>query len=337
MIVVSKEHMTILAVEALKAAKQRGIIVGGWAGLSLDCLAGSPHAEELINYAKGNVLFLKSAPHEWLFSRCACAVHHGGMGTSQASLGAGVPTVITPVFCDQFDIANLVANQKVGRRTSQLAKVTAEELAHAIEVCCISAEIRDAATDLRKRMAAEDGCLQALELIKTFFSDEVQSGAWRHKQKQYKIRLGDLRRHYQELTTGAALLNYCPMWTIDLAQKYPSIGQYWQFLKQLDVELADVIKQKNLWYVKAGTCLVRSSESDESPALGRYHELALLQEVARNGSRLHVWRRKGSGPVQPGWVSVEAGGKRLLERVESVKHLREIHDMATWQYFQDVW
>ena len=33
--------------------------------------------------------------------RCVAAVHHGGAGTTAASLGAGLPTVVCSVFADQ--------------------------------------------------------------------------------------------------------------------------------------------------------------------------------------------------------------------------------------------
>ena len=45
---------------------------------------------------------MAEASHQWLFPRCSCVVHHGGLGTTQAALRAGVPSVITPVFGDQF-------------------------------------------------------------------------------------------------------------------------------------------------------------------------------------------------------------------------------------------
>ena len=33
--------------------------------------------------------------------RCVAAVHHGGAGTTAASVGAGIPTVVCSVFADQ--------------------------------------------------------------------------------------------------------------------------------------------------------------------------------------------------------------------------------------------
>merc|ERR1712032_330349 len=67
MYVYTSQHMAKLAVEALKAAGERGIILGGWARISLESLDGCENEEELKAYCKENVLFLKSAPHELLF------------------------------------------------------------------------------------------------------------------------------------------------------------------------------------------------------------------------------------------------------------------------------
>lgn len=39
--------------------------------------------------------------HDRLFPRCAAAVHHGGIGSLTASLGAGLPTLVCSVFGDQ--------------------------------------------------------------------------------------------------------------------------------------------------------------------------------------------------------------------------------------------
>lgn len=34
-----------------------------------------------------------SIPHDWLFSKMDAVMHHGGAGTTSASLSAGVPTL----------------------------------------------------------------------------------------------------------------------------------------------------------------------------------------------------------------------------------------------------
>jgi len=95
------------ALLSIKEAGQRGLVVGGWMGSGLlgleefieANLPGDPLG--LIQFARKNVLFVKSAPHGWLFPRCAATVHHGGAGTTAAALLSGTPTVVTPFSFDQ--------------------------------------------------------------------------------------------------------------------------------------------------------------------------------------------------------------------------------------------
>merc|ERR1719223_2666967 len=114
MMAISSEHMTCLAVRALMKSQSRGIILAGWARLSADMMQGQPDTPQMVEYAKENVLFLNTAPHEWLFPQCACTVHHGGAGTTAAALRAGKPTIITPCIGDQFDSASSVGKAGVG-------------------------------------------------------------------------------------------------------------------------------------------------------------------------------------------------------------------------------
>jgi len=57
---------------------------------------------------------IQSAPHDWLFKQMDAAVHHGGSGTTGASLRAGIPTIIKPFFGDQYFFAQRVEDLGVG-------------------------------------------------------------------------------------------------------------------------------------------------------------------------------------------------------------------------------
>lgn len=57
---------------------------------------------------------IQAAPHDWLFKQMDAAVHHGGSGTTGASLRAGIPTIIKPFFGDQFFFAQRVEDMGVG-------------------------------------------------------------------------------------------------------------------------------------------------------------------------------------------------------------------------------
>jgi hypothetical protein len=49
-----------------------------------------------------HVATVEFAPHGWLFARVACAVHHGGAGTTGAAFRAAAPQLLCPVEYDQF-------------------------------------------------------------------------------------------------------------------------------------------------------------------------------------------------------------------------------------------
>lgn len=57
---------------------------------------------------------ITSAPHDWLFKQIDAAAHHGGAGTTGASLRAGLPTIIKPFFGDQFFFGSRIEDLGVG-------------------------------------------------------------------------------------------------------------------------------------------------------------------------------------------------------------------------------
>lgn len=61
-----------------------------------------------------DIFLIKSAPHDWLFKQIDAAAHHGGAGTTGASLRAGIPTIIKPFFGDQFFYGSRVEDLGVG-------------------------------------------------------------------------------------------------------------------------------------------------------------------------------------------------------------------------------
>jgi sterol 3beta-glucosyltransferase len=146
------EHLTRLTLRALELTGQRGILATGWGGI-----------KELTTSA--NVFYLDQAPHDWLFSRMAAVVHHGGAGTTGAGLRAGVPSIITPFALDQYAWADIVVKSDVGPRAGAAKKLTAEKLAHAIDAAVNNASLRARAATLGEKIRAENGITQAVEII----------------------------------------------------------------------------------------------------------------------------------------------------------------------------
>ncbi|CAK8990386.1 unnamed protein product [Durusdinium trenchii] len=137
----SPEKMLALALRVLKSLNMHGVILGGWAKLDevADLLSKGKLCrigedwQELAEFAAHNVCFVAEAPHTWLFPRCSCVVHHGGLGTTQAALRAGVPGVITPIFGDQFHNASHVNRLGVGVGLEQpLPQLSVAQIADAV-------------------------------------------------------------------------------------------------------------------------------------------------------------------------------------------------------------
>merc|ERR1719204_2075977 len=159
--------MTCLALRALKRAGLRGVVLGGWAELSEQSLQGQPDSEELIAYASQHVLFLNTAPHEWLFPQCAAIVHHGGSGTTAAALRSGRPSIVTPCGFDQFSNARMVARSGAGLNLPQVSRLEPEELADAMRRATTDAQLARRAEEVGRQLQAEDGSQNAMRRATT--------------------------------------------------------------------------------------------------------------------------------------------------------------------------
>jgi len=181
MLCISSEFMCCLAVRALMKADMPGIICAGWAGLGPQHLEGQKDSEAMKDFVSKRVIFVKTVPHEWLFPQVACIVHHGGAGTTAASLRAGVPTIITPCIVDQFFFANMITEMGLGKGLAHLSKVAPDTLAAAIkEVACDSKRI-DECKDLKCTLCVEDGVGVAVQTIKDWISNDVMTGKQKKK------------------------------------------------------------------------------------------------------------------------------------------------------------
>lgn len=81
--------------EAVKQADVRAIVAKGWSG-RMNKKDKDEEKEEV--KIPDECYVLDSIPHDWLFPRCDIALHHGGAGTTGASLRAGLVTLIKPFF-----------------------------------------------------------------------------------------------------------------------------------------------------------------------------------------------------------------------------------------------
>jgi len=183
---VAGKQMLRVGVGALKAAGLRAVVSRGWAKLSeelLEAAVAEGDEDELCSYARENVLFIDKAPHEWLFPRCVCTVHHGGAGTTAASLRAGIPTVITPIVYDQFEHARWVTQLGSGIGLQDLEYVEVKELADALKKATGSPEMRARAKEVAELLKQEDGAQGAVDAVSGIIRNQVRNG-WAKKKWQ---------------------------------------------------------------------------------------------------------------------------------------------------------
>jgi sterol 3beta-glucosyltransferase len=140
------------AVAALRRVGCRGVLARGWAAL-----ASASDNEDLI--------VVDELPHDWLFSRMAAVVHHGGAGTTHTGLRAGIPNVVVPFFTDQPFWAGRVAALGAGPAPIPRQMLTVDRLAAAIHTAVSDPAMRVRAAALGRRIQAEDGVSRAVQAV----------------------------------------------------------------------------------------------------------------------------------------------------------------------------
>ncbi|KAK4438268.1 O-mycaminosyltylonolide 6-deoxyallosyltransferase [Sesamum alatum] len=116
-------------------------------------------------------------PYNWLFPRCAAAIHHGGSGSTAAALHAGIPQVICPFILDQFYWAErmfwlgvapeplksscLLPDKDDDRCILEAANVLVGAINYAL-----CPEVKLHAKQIANRISSEDGVSRALRIIK---------------------------------------------------------------------------------------------------------------------------------------------------------------------------
>ncbi len=152
---IDPKGVTDMVLKALRISGQRGILGAGWSGLG---------NRELPD----DILGIESIPHDWLFPRTRAVVHHGGAGTTSAGLRAGIPSIITPLFGDQFFWAGRVHALEVGPPPIPKGKLTAETLAMVINKTFNNKKIRMRAEQVGKKIRSENGIEKAVEIIESY-------------------------------------------------------------------------------------------------------------------------------------------------------------------------
>ncbi|KAG8890800.1 Sterol 3-beta-glucosyltransferase [Tulasnella sp. 332] len=160
-VVSDPEAMTRAVVEAIELSGVYAILSKGWSDrLSAKKADGHPEVPEI--KLPPQIYSISSIPHDWLFPRIDAACHHGGAGTTGASLRAGLPTIIKPFFGDQFFWADRVEALDVG---SSVRKLTVDHLTTALKAATTDLKQIEKAKLLGQKIRAEKGVDNAVEAI----------------------------------------------------------------------------------------------------------------------------------------------------------------------------
>jgi UDP:flavonoid glycosyltransferase YjiC (YdhE family) len=144
--------LTELVRRAVTRVGARAVLLSGWGGLSDVPADGELHCASAL-------------PHDWLFSRVAAIVHHGGAGTTGAALRAGTPSIVVPFTMDQPFWGSRVAALGAGPDPIPRSRLTEDRLARALERALTDEAMRARAAELGARIREEDGVGAAVAVL----------------------------------------------------------------------------------------------------------------------------------------------------------------------------
>ncbi|PWN52669.1 hypothetical protein IE53DRAFT_384854 [Violaceomyces palustris] len=151
--------------QAVKDADVRAIVAKGWSAR----MSGSSSSKKKKTDASEHefvipeeVFAVDSIPHDWLFPQIDIAMHHGGAGTTGASLRAGLVTLIKPFFGDQYFWALRVKKLGAGLSVSGLG---AHEISSALKAASSDRIMVEKAQGVGERIRSENGVSTAIDFI----------------------------------------------------------------------------------------------------------------------------------------------------------------------------
>ncbi|HSC71495.1 MAG TPA: glycosyltransferase [Candidatus Methylomirabilis sp.] len=139
--------------QALRQCGQRGIVVGGWSGITEPDSPG------------GSVQCVTEAPYEWLFPKTSCIIHHGGCGTVAAVLRAGKPSILIPQITCQEHFARMLAEERLATGIFDAHTLNPADLAAAIQKAVTDEQYTQSARNWQKVVSEERGVEAAADSI----------------------------------------------------------------------------------------------------------------------------------------------------------------------------
>ena len=146
---------TEILIDAIRKTSQRAIIQAGWGKLGI---------EETLS----DIFCTEYVPHQWLFPKGCCVVHHGGAGTTASVCRAKVPSVVVAHHADQPYWGKRLSDLGVAPKHLHRRSLTSERLAKRIQHVLATPAMTTRAQVLGAQMETEDGLTTAVDLIESF-------------------------------------------------------------------------------------------------------------------------------------------------------------------------
>lgn len=202
--------------EAIRRSDVRAIVAKGWSGRMI--AKKEKEGEVDLPEVPKEAYVVDSIPHEWLFPRIDIAMHHGGAGTTGASLRAGLVTLIHPFFGDQYFWSGRVAKLGAGVRVKSLS---VDDITEALSRARDETLLREKAQVVGEMIRKEKGLDVAREFIYQSLerSKRVKRALGGNK-KQDSISRSDTVKSLEEKRSSTFRSNASEM--EDTSKGYPS-------------------------------------------------------------------------------------------------------------------
>lgn len=148
---IEAHRMAAIVLGALERVGKRGLLATGGGAIEVQSIPANVHV-------------IHGAPHDKLLPRVAATVHHGGAGTTAASLRAGKPMAICPFFGDQPFWARRIVQLGAGPPPLNRKTLSTESLAASL-IAMDDTQMHLQAAALGDHIRKEDGVTAAIRFI----------------------------------------------------------------------------------------------------------------------------------------------------------------------------
>ncbi|MFI5405599.1 MAG: glycosyltransferase [Nitrososphaerales archaeon] len=153
-----------ILISVAEQTQQRIIYSLGWNQIKLDTIDVPPQIFVLTD----------SVAHSWLFPKMKAIVHHGGAGTTAASIESGKPTLIAWFMVDQSFWAKHIAALKIGLNLGSFHDLDPEMIINSLNQMETKDCYEQNSRMMAKKVLSENGLENAVNVINKIVAQQCQ-------------------------------------------------------------------------------------------------------------------------------------------------------------------